>query len=175
MTDMAAMLYVGDYFTDTIELCAEEHAVLQRLLLAAWVRGPAVFDLDFVPDGLGLDEWSRVKDAVLPFALNARSRIAESLARLRIVCGERLPSEDWNVLRSIVFERDGYKCVYCGAGAQLQGDHVVPLIRGGSNAIDNVATACAPCNRSKGSRSLAEWCAATRTAARMTPTVSGSP
>jgi len=45
----------------------------------------------------------------------------------------------------------------CGADKQLEGDHVVPLSRGGSNALVNLATACRPCNLSKGSKTVEEW------------------
>jgi 5-methylcytosine-specific restriction endonuclease McrA len=56
-----------------------------------------------------------------------------------------------------VLERDGRACVYCGADKPLEGDHIVPLSRGGSNALTNLATACRPCNLSKGSSTLEEW------------------
>ena len=58
--DLAAMLYVGDYFTDTLHLCAAEHALLRYLLLQVWIHGPGFFDIDLAP-GLGLDEWQSVK------------------------------------------------------------------------------------------------------------------
>ena len=35
-----AHLYVGDYFTDTLDLSAHEHCALRLLLLETWVRGP---------------------------------------------------------------------------------------------------------------------------------------
>jgi 5-methylcytosine-specific restriction endonuclease McrA len=60
-------------------------------------------------------------------------------------------------LVSIVLERDGHACVYCGADKPLEGDHIVPLSLGGSNALTNLATACRPCNLSKASRTLEEW------------------
>ena len=108
--DLAAMLYVGDYFTDTLHLCAAEHALLQYLLLRVWIRGPGILDIDLAPPGLGLDEWQSLQATVFPLALSARPRIAVSLARLRAACGQRLPSEDWDVVRSIVFERDKRCC-----------------------------------------------------------------
>jgi len=72
--DLAAMLYIGDYFADTLHLCAAKHAILQRLLLEAWTRGSSIFDIDLAPDGLSLDGWQSVKATVLPLALNARPR-----------------------------------------------------------------------------------------------------
>ncbi|HEU4537706.1 MAG TPA: HNH endonuclease signature motif containing protein [Polyangiaceae bacterium] len=45
--------------------------------------------------------------------------------------------------------RARWRCVYCGAAAPLQVDHVVPIARGGSPAIGNAAPACGSCNASK--------------------------
>ena len=41
------------------------------------------------------------------------------------------------------------RCAYCGQIAILHADHRTPLARGGSNAIDNILPACAPCNLRK--------------------------
>lgn len=52
-----------------------------------------------------------------------------------------------------VLLRDGFKCVYCGATQEtttLHIDHVIPFSKGGKNSIDNLVTACAECNISKG-------------------------
>lgn len=54
--------------------------------------------------------------------------------------------------RERVFERDGYRCVACGATEDLTIDHRVPRSRGGSNHISNLQTMCAPCNNGKGDR-----------------------
>lgn len=67
-----------------------------------------------------------------------------------------MPS-DWLDLREAVFARDGYGCVYCGSGRDLHCDHVHPVALGGSHDIGNLATSCATCNLSKGSKTLAEW------------------
>ena len=76
---------------------------------------------------------------------------------LREQFSNRRGVSDWHIVRSIVLERDGHACVYCGADKPLEGDHIVPLSRGGSNALTNLATACRPCNLSKGSSTLEEW------------------
>jgi len=93
----------------------------------------------------------------LPLLRSAQPRIAESLKHIRAFDGRRLPADEWQIVRSIVLECDGYACTYCGADKQLEGDHVVPLSRGGSNALVNLATACRPCNLSKGSKTVEEW------------------
>jgi 5-methylcytosine-specific restriction endonuclease McrA len=56
-------------------------------------------------------------------------------------------------------ERDRYSCIYCGSDKQLEADHILPLSRGGSNAFVNLATACRPCNLSKGSKAVEDWSA----------------
>lgn len=56
-----------------------------------------------------------------------------------------------------VFKRDGFACQYCGAhppGVLLHIDHIVAVAAGGTNAIDNLVTACEPCNLGKGARDL---------------------
>lgn len=47
-------------------------------------------------------------------------------------------------------------CAYCPAPATTV-DHVVPLIRGGDNRLENLAPCCRPCNGSKADRLLSEW------------------
>ncbi len=59
-------------------------------------------------------------------------------------------------LRFQVFSRDGYRCIYCGAtGAEaaLHIDHKVSVAEGGTDEIENLATACDRCNLGKGAQS----------------------
>jgi len=56
-------------------------------------------------------------------------------------------SDEW---KHKIFERDGYKCVYCGwdgshdlrAYMLLEPDHIVPKDKDGSPDADNVVTSC---------------------------------
>lgn len=62
--------------------------------------------------------------------------------------------------REEIFERDAWRCVYCGgqfAPSALTVDHVQPLARGGDHSGGNVVTACGACNLRKGDRRLAEF------------------
>src|SRR5258708_5288946 len=152
-----AFLYVGDYFSDTLDLAAREHRALRLLLLETWVRGPVGNGRLAKVAGLARAEWQEVKPAVLPLLRAVQPRIAQSLKNIRAYDGQRLPADDWHIVRSIVLERDGHACVYCGADKSLEGDHIVPLSQGGSNALTNLATACRPCNLSKASSTLEEW------------------
>lgn len=66
----------------------------------------------------------------------------------------------WVALREFVFKRDGFTCQYCGSkGVRLECDHIHPVSKGGDDIIENLTTACVPCNRSKRDKTLAEWLA----------------
>jgi 5-methylcytosine-specific restriction endonuclease McrA len=59
--------------------------------------------------------------------------------------------------RNGIFERDGYRCVYCGEqfpAEELTLDHVQPRVRGGDRSEGNLVTACKACNTLKGQRRL---------------------
>ena len=54
-----------------------------------------------------------------------------------------------------VFLRDRFSCQYCGEpypSHDLTFDHVVPRSRGGRTTWENIVTACARCNLTKGGR-----------------------
>lgn len=60
-------------------------------------------------------------------------------------------------LRFEVFKRDGFVCQYCGATPPrvvLHVDHIHPVSKGGGNHIDNLITACEPCNIGKSATPL---------------------
>jgi 5-methylcytosine-specific restriction endonuclease McrA len=62
--------------------------------------------------------------------------------------------------RSGIFDRDEYRCVYCGerfAAEELTVDHVQPRVRGGDHSGGNLVTACRACNTLKGHRRLSEF------------------
>ena len=72
------------------------------------------------------------------------------------------------VSRADLRERDGDMCSYCATPLDFNPenynepdhvtvDHVIPLIRGGQNTLDNTALACRQCNLSKGAKTLDEW------------------
>lgn len=75
------------------------------------------------------------------------------------------PTKEWFALRERVFERDGRTCRYCGGmpipyeqhvgwnrirtRSGLVADHVIPRSLGGTDDIENLVTACEPCNLRK--------------------------
>jgi 5-methylcytosine-specific restriction endonuclease McrA len=53
-------------------------------------------------------------------------------------------------MRFTVLERDGFRCVFCGATSKdvyLQVDHIVPPEYGGKNELGNLRTVCGDCNQ----------------------------
>lgn len=49
-------------------------------------------------------------------------------------------------------------CAYCGNNSEpIHWDHVLPLARGGGTTKGNLLPACAPCNLSKGAKTVMEW------------------
>ncbi|MEV0359455.1 TerD family protein [Nocardia sp. NPDC050697] len=55
-------------------------------------------------------------------------------------------------VKSEVWQRDGGRCVECGAEHYLEFDHVIPLSRGGATSVSNLQILCRGCNLAKGAR-----------------------
>lgn len=63
-----------------------------------------------------------------------------------------------SAIKKHVFQRDGMCCVYCGkVDGPFHLDHITPWSRGGNHSAENLCVACAPCNLSKGDKTLEEW------------------
>jgi 5-methylcytosine-specific restriction endonuclease McrA len=63
----------------------------------------------------------------------------------------------------LLFDKQEGRCHYCSSllyssfDNEIHVDHKTPLIRGGSNYIENIAIACAPCNRRKHTKTEEEF------------------
>jgi len=57
-----------------------------------------------------------------------------------------------NTVKTLVFERDAYRCVKCTSYKNLCIDHVYPLSLGGSNEPENLQTLCWKCNSKKSNK-----------------------
>jgi 5-methylcytosine-specific restriction endonuclease McrA len=77
---------------------------------------------------------------------------SRSIARpkvIRLLTYLYLPYRRLNLSKQNVYRRDGFRCVYCGSGANLTLDHVLPRSRGGDNSWENLVTCCRKCNAKK--------------------------
>lgn len=84
-----------------------------------------------------------------------RETVRRRRARLRGV--EALEVTPRDIRR--LWHRQNGKCAYCPSDlpGSYHVDHVIPVSRGGRNAIGNLVLSCAPCNLSKGALFLSEW------------------
>ena len=60
-----------------------------------------------------------------------------------------------NKMRFSIYERDGYRCRYCGVSEQyatLEIDHIIPISKGGKSTYENLQTLCRKCNYEKGNK-----------------------
>lgn len=155
--EISAQLYIGNYYADTLQLSAQEHAALGALLLHVWLKG-SVWGWRF-PSTTGLPhrEWRSIRATVMPLYETAAANIAQWKKAIRAYDGKRLPPTEWYIVKTIVLARDDHTCTYCGSTRKPHVDHIIPISRGGSNAFDNLTTSCGPCNQSKGPKLLAEW------------------
>lgn len=58
-------------------------------------------------------------------------------------------------IRERVIARDGLTCAYCRSVLDPEDvtiDHVVPVVRGGTDELTNLAISCRPCNSKKGTK-----------------------
>jgi len=70
----------------------------------------------------------------------------ENVEQADIARRERIPDS----VRLFVWQRDQGKCVQCGSAEKIEFDHIIPVIKGGSNTERNVQLLCEQCNRTKG-------------------------
>ena len=94
---------------------------------------------------LGVGVWSAallVATAVALWAMRRRAPARRPRARKRRVWTDEE--------RRFILDRDGWRCVNCGADDQLEIDHVIPFSRGGACSVENACVLCRSCNARKG-------------------------
>ena len=96
--------------------------------------------------------------------LNTPNTVYEVPAVIRLRYYVNVPRRGVSWSRRRVLQRDGYRCIYCGAtvGEQRRGhiltradftvEHLIPSSRGGANTWSNTACACRWCNHRKADR-----------------------
>lgn len=157
-------LYIGDYLADTLDFTSAEHGPALLLMMHQWQHGSIPTDNDGIIRicRASEQEWEKISRFVLRlFPISDGVRKNRKLAKLRFKLIEnrsRMEPDEWREMRAAIFARDDYTCAYCGRrGGDLECDHVHPVARGGTHHPSNLVTACLPCNRSKGSKTVEEW------------------
>jgi 5-methylcytosine-specific restriction endonuclease McrA len=106
-------------------------------------------------DGFYWSEAAMTHEEVALLLWDRQRRSEARLERLRKIrareeqAAEAVRASIPEEVRVAVWVRDEGRCVRCGAEADLQFDHVIPVAKGGGNAVENVQVLCGDCNRLK--------------------------
>lgn len=88
-------------------------------------------------------EW-RARHAKEPLPpIGRKATMAANRAAKRF--GERVPARVFATLQA-------QPCVFCGASPSGGVDHIIPLVQGGRNIVENLQPCCLPCNTRKAIR-----------------------
>ncbi|MFC4116470.1 HNH endonuclease [Nonomuraea zeae] len=67
----------------------------------------------------------------------------------RVSARNRTRPSDWRRRRTLVLSRDGRRCYVCRQLGANEVDHIVPVARGGTHDLTNLAAICASCHLKK--------------------------
>jgi hypothetical protein len=107
---------------------------------------------------VGLTLLERVGDKLMPHNWRGRQYLSDnSTARTQKYRATRMEAGlgspgDYSRFRPALITRDGEACIYCSSTDNLCVDHMVPIVQGGTDHIDNLALACKACNSGKSGR-----------------------
>ena len=106
--------------------------------------------------------WSYANLACAHSAVSSGARKYSTLNyMIRAKLNKGLVSGTMNMRSTFDDERIKYRypesCCYCGSKDNIQMDHLIPQIKGGQNAADNLVWACRSCNSSKRDRDVLVW------------------
>jgi 5-methylcytosine-specific restriction endonuclease McrA len=79
-----------------------------------------------------------------------RAALTSRLKKQRRRAAGVLTIADWQGVLALY----GSDCLSCGSDDPPTIDHVVPIIQGGSNTVDNVQPLCRTCNTRKGRKTI---------------------
>jgi 5-methylcytosine-specific restriction endonuclease McrA len=99
----------------------------------------------------------RILSEVRNSIFNIRSAIEEALSKSPRASyfARRLKSNQviaTHQVRSAVFHKSKFKCAHCGTRENLSVDHIIPVLHGGGDELENLQALCRRCNSSKGGR-----------------------
>lgn len=135
---------------------AYDHYLDEDELAACWFNCPVRCNGHWIRAELTSDQWREIEAYIAP-----RAELLHWMQRLGFVpwywgkphSRKSFAADD----RGKVSSMSGGKCSYCDCGIFEHVDHIVPVSRGGSNLISNLAPSCSPCNLQKKNRTIWEW------------------
>ena len=124
----------------------------EEVAFALRIDGDAIAETKklFVHKGFIDESWNIAKWDSRQFTSDSSAERVRKYREKRASMG--LTSNGYTKHSVTVMQRDGHACVYCGCRENLCLDHVKPLFHGGSDAIENLVTACKACNSGKSGR-----------------------
>ncbi|OKI16598.1 hypothetical protein A6A07_11360 [Streptomyces sp. CB03911] len=150
---MIAQLIAGEsgaYFTP---LDHERWADKTELSVAE-VRAAFAYLIDqglaYVDDGMLVLLTARRRRELAEAQAAMQERAARQGAKVALRGGQVNRKTIPAATRAAVRDRDGHRCVSCGAVDDLTLDHIYPWSLGGSDTVDNLRVLCRPCNSRKG-------------------------
>lgn len=154
-------LYVADYLADTAHLRAAQSGAYLHLIMHYWLKGALPDDDAALARiaGMTAREWLFSKEAILDLFTKPSPWDGKTSADRALGIGRKEQRHPIPIsMRSLVAERDGGVCVYCGdKNGPFEFDHKLPWSRGGRHELENLVFSCKSCNRSKGARTIEEW------------------
>lgn len=125
--------------------------LIYREQLGRWRKHPAEYQRHLREKAVRNARWRYLTD--LGHRLYHRSKSKKRKAQQRGSTAFLLsPDQLWR--RWVDFN---HTCAYCGAGGDLQIEHVIPISKGGEHHLGNVVPACQSCNFSKGKADALTW------------------
>jgi predicted phage replisome organizer len=152
INDSGAIYFTREipYTDEMLAIAFEEKLEVVRMALNLFKK----FDMiDIVEDVIYLSNWSKYQsldNLEKQKELNSK-RVKEYRQRLSLIGGTAYQKHF-----STLMLRDEAKCVYCGSEEELVIDHLIPIIQGGDNNIDNLVMCCKKCNSGKSGRLVEE-------------------
>jgi hypothetical protein len=127
--------------------------------LELWLQRPVALKTRWLrkQSGISRADWRFIHPLLLEPLETALAGVHRWNEAIKAYDGRRLPPFEWQILRTLVLARADNTCIYCGSTEDLHADHRISVAQGGSNSLENLVTACGPCNLSKGPKTLGDW------------------
>ena len=135
-------------------LCVKIEQGIERSLLEKVIADPSLHVTMFYQSPAGRNYYQRQWDLTagnLKYCkklIQQREKTRAAKKHQRSLITEKI--------RYDVLKRDHFRCVLCGRSAEdgikLHVDHIKPISKGGTSAMQNLRTLCEECNRGKGAK-----------------------